>query len=43
MPANVHDLIDTMNSQGGRFGCFSENFYTFIREKIGIVNLQTTD
>lgn len=33
-------MKETINNQAGRFGSFSENFYQFIRENIGITHLQ---
>jgi Leucine-rich repeat (LRR) protein len=43
MNNTVNQLKQTLNGQGGRFGCFSENFYTFITEKIGITHIQKLD
>ena len=37
---SIQFLKETINSQGGRFGSFSDNFYRFIREEIGITHLQ---
>jgi len=36
----IQNLKQSINDQGGRFGTFSDNFYQFIREKIGITYLQ---
>lgn len=39
MTATVQSLKETINNQNGRFGCFTDNFYQFIREQIGIGHL----
>ena len=36
---DVELLKETINSQNGRFGCFSDNFYQFMKEKLGILHL----
>lgn len=43
MNDTIKELKQTINSQGGRFGTFSDNFFTFIREAVGITHLYNID
>jgi len=43
MNDTIKELKQTINSQGGRFGTFSDNFFTFIRQAVGITHLYNID